>query len=263
VRKRLFVEKVLKFRYNRSIMSKGDDLVRIAVCDDEQACKERIVEFIQAYKSDDLNIDVFEFSGGEELVKAYEQGEKFDAAFLDVEMPGVSGVDVGHAIRKLGDNNIMFVFVTGHTKYVPEAFHLNAFQFLVKPLEQNIFNRKFDRIISTCRKKKVKYAIRIKEATIHLEIKDILFVETFGRQLKLTSTAKEYEYYGSIGKERKKLEAYNFICCHQGYLVNMQYIEQLQRTSFLLVNGTEIPISKHLKTAVSEKYNQFISGYSV
>jgi len=103
---------------------------------------------------------------------------------------------VGRSIRKT-DNSVLIIFVTGHIKYVPEAFHLHSFQFLIKPMEQKVFNKEFTRAVKTYQKMKRRYKISSKGEEITLEIKDIIRFETHGRYLRAVTKTAAYEYGGA------------------------------------------------------------------
>jgi len=236
--------------------------VRIAICDDEKICRDSIAGYIAQFDADGLEMTVTEFGSGEEIIRAYESGQTYDVVFLDVEMPGASGVDAGRTIRET-DAGALLIFVTGHTKYVPEAFRLQSFQFLVKPLEQKVFIKEFTRAVQTYKKMKSKYKIVCKGNEITLEIKDIIHIETSGRHLKAVTANAAYEYWGNISAEEKRFAPCDFVRCHRAYLVNMHYIRNLNKNLFVLSNGGEIPISKQLKNQTVERYNKFISGVCI
>ena len=237
--------------------------MRIAICDDEQSCRERIVTYIEPYFKKHSEMTITEFSCGEELVRVYKCGSTpFDVIFLDVEMKELTGVQTGHIIRKY-DTNAMIIFITSYTKYVPEAFILNAFQFLVKPVPQDKFNKEFERALETYNKKRYIYKIFFKDITTCLEVKNILYIETYNRHLQVVTKNGNYEYLGKMSVEEKKLSDYNFIRCHQGYLVNIYYIKNIRKNFLVLINDDEIPISKHIRNEVMTAFNKFISGCSI
>ena len=234
--------------------------MRIAICDDEPLYPNILSDFLHPYllKNSDLSIKLF--SSGDELVEAYNVGSRFDLLFLDVEMPGLLGVDVAQIVRNI-DNSIILIFITAYTRYVKDAFCINAFQCLLKPITREVFNAEFERALNSYRKKKSKYSITYKNITTVLEIKDIAYIETFHRRLSLSTLSESFEYVGNIGVEEKKLTEYGFIRCHQGYLVNMRCIYQVENNLIVLTNQKRIPISKHLKSSVLLKYNSFILHY--
>lgn len=233
--------------------------MRIAICDDEKACRDTIAELISQIDTGGSKINIFEYDDGEEIIQAYKRGQRYDLVFLDVEMPKTSGINAGCVIRE-HDKNVIFIFVTGHVKYVPEAFRLHAFQYLTKPIEKNTFVKEFLRAVSTYRKMKTSYKIICKHNEISLQIKDVVRIETYGRHLKAVTDTGEFLYWGSINAEERKFAMCDFARCHRAYIVNMHYIVKIEKNECVLQNGERIPISKHLKKQFMERYNKFVSG---
>lgn len=241
--------------------------MKIAICDDESFFRNVLQKYIDEYSKNSTNVNnieisISQFSCGEDLISSYESGNTFDVIFLDVEMKNLSGVQAGHLIRKY-DNNVMLIFTTSFTDYVPEAFALNAFQFLTKPIRQDRFNKEFDRAIGAYTKKKYKYRISTKTETIFLEVKDILFIETYNRHLRVITKSGKYECSGKMSAEEKKLAQYDFVRCHQGYIVNLNCIQKINKNTVVLTSGDEIAISKYLKNDVMTAFNRFVSGCCV
>lgn len=234
--------------------------MRIAICDDEPLYHKIILEYLQPYllKNSDISVEVF--SSGNKLIEAYNSGNRYDLMFLDVEMPGLLGVEVAQIVKNI-DNSIILIFITAYTRYVKDAFCINAFQCLLKPITREVFNEEFERALNCYRKMKSKYSITYNDKTRIFEVKDIAYIETFHRRLRLSTLSENYEYVGNIGVEEKRLANYGFIRCHQGYLVNMHCICQMENNCFTLPNQIRIPISKHLKSYVLLEYNSFILDY--
>lgn len=234
-------------------------MIKIAICDDEKVYRDVILDYINSYESEANNLNIVQFECGEDIIEQYKNGQTFDLIFLDVEMKQLSGVETGKVIREV-DKNVMFVFITNHQQYVPDAFVLNAFQFLLKPLNQDLFNREFERALNTYNKMKFQYKIVYKEQVNVLKTGDILYIETYDRHLRATTQNQKYKYLGNISAEEIKLQTYNFIRCHKCYLVNMKHITNISNNDFIMSNGDIIPISKRLKHGVISSFNRYISG---
>lgn len=236
--------------------------MKIAVCDDEKIFRDIITGYLQPYKANNPNMSETEFACGEDLVAAYERGERFDLILLDVEMKGLSGVEAAKQIRAL-DDTVMIVFITSHTKYVPEAFILSAFQFLVKPVGQEMFNTEFERAMRTYKKMKYRYSISYQGELSVLEVKGIFYVETYNRHMRAATSSGSFEYTGKITTEEKKLTELDFVRCHKGYLVNMHHIYRVDNDEFELTHKERIPISKHFRNNALAAYNKYVSGCCV
>lgn len=234
--------------------------MNIAICDDERVFREKIVDYLKPYLADHSDITECEFCCGEDLVAEYEQGTRFDLIFLDVEMSHMNGIDAAQKIRVL-DDNVMFIFVTSHTSYVSEAFLVNAIQFLIKPINQDVFNREFSRAICIYKKRKFKYKIMHNDSLEYVEIQNLMYIETFGRHLKAVTSEKVYEYVGNISAEEKKLMDYGFVRCHKAFLLNMYYIYKPEKDTFILSNGKNVPIGRGYKIEALSQFNKYISKF--
>ena len=114
--------------------------MRIAVCDDDRAIREEISRLIQKQVSE---ADIAEYQSGEELINA--KGN-FDIYFLDIEMGKMSGMDIARRIREREENSrqrSIIIFVTGYREYMEAAFDVNAFHYLIKPIDVEKFSEKY------------------------------------------------------------------------------------------------------------------------
>ena len=119
--------------------------MNIAVCDDEENIRYLIKKLIE---KQDASCRIMEFSSGEELLRFWEQedSEQLDILFLDISMDGTDGMETAEQIRDwkeereevLWGSLPLLIFVTGYPEYMPKAFSVNAFQYLVKPVDETV-----------------------------------------------------------------------------------------------------------------------------
>lgn len=119
--------------------------MNIAVCDDEENIRYLIKRLIE---KQDAYCRIMEFSSGEELLRFWEQEdrEQLDILFLDISMDGTDGMETAEQIRDwkeereevLWGSLPLLIFVTGYPEYMPKAFSVNAFQYLVKPVDETV-----------------------------------------------------------------------------------------------------------------------------
>ena len=236
--------------------------MRIAICDDEKFYRDKIKGYLEEYIILYPEITIAEFSCGEDLLDPYNNGEEFDFLFLDIEMKEINGVETAKEIKKRS-NNIIIFFITSYVNFVSDTFRVGAFQFLIKPISENEFKKDFDRAIEQYKVNSYKYIVKYKDSTVTLEIKDIIYIEAYNRHLFIFDGINRYECIGKLKDEEKKLSFYGFVRCHQGFLVNMAYIKIIDRTSILLKNGKEVPVSKRLRPTVMEEFNRYIMRYII
>lgn len=105
-------------------------MIRVAAVDDEKHNLDRLARLAAAFP--ELEVCGL-FETGEDLL-AYLKEQPLEAVFLDIEMPGINGLDLSEQILSL-DENIEIIFVTAFNKYAVEAFEMLALDYILKPLE--------------------------------------------------------------------------------------------------------------------------------
>ena len=112
-------------------------MIRIAVCDDEVYICTLLEDMLtEILREKDVQFEIDTFSSGESLCRELERRD-FDIIFLDIELPEVSGIDVGRYIRETLKNEIVQIaYISAKEGYAMELFEFRPINFLVKPLEK-------------------------------------------------------------------------------------------------------------------------------
>lgn len=235
-------------------------MFHIGVCDDEAYFREDIEKRLETYFKDktlEPKIDVFE--KGQALLDEAEQSP-FDLVFLDIEMPDVSGMTVGKRLREIKPD-IFLIFVTSHHQYVRQAFCLDAFQYLEKPLNDVDFKQEMDRMITESILRKQDYVLEYKGVKTKIPISKIVYLESTGWKVIVHTKDEDYKIVGKLGEEEKRLAVYSFIRVHQSYLVNMQYITRfLSDRVFLQGLDEPLPVSRKYKETAKKAHLSYQSG---
>jgi DNA-binding LytR/AlgR family response regulator len=238
--------------------------MKIAICDDEEQQQNIIKQYILNHKDTYPSICISVFSSGEELLTSVKQGSTFDFLFLDIQMKKINGLQTAQEIRKTNKYAII-LFITSFSfiQYFNAAFALNTFQYLVKPVKQDMFDREFQRAVNQYQLERKKYIVRSKPNIIALEVKDIVYLEIFKRNMLIYTKTKSYEKTGKIAEEEKKLTPYGFVRTHHSYLVNMAYISEIAEKDVVMTNGVKVMLSTRKRKDVLEKFIQFTARYSL
>ncbi|NCU06063.1 MAG: response regulator transcription factor, partial [Chitinophagaceae bacterium] len=144
------------------------------------------------------------------------QEQKIDLLLLDIEMPGMTGLEL---TRNLGSKGPVIVFTTSKKEYAAEAFELNVADYLVKPVNPSRFIQAIDRArdIINSLKEDVQISeqefVFIRDSNIvrRLKIDDILFVEAMGDYVKLHTPQKFYAVHSTLKTVEEKLPATKFV----------------------------------------------------
>lgn len=106
--------------------------MRIAVCDDEEACRMQVKNEVEKILGLDVVVDLY--PSGRELLAGFEKFS-YDIIFLDIEMPGMDGISLARKLRTK-DGTVFLVFLTGHIEYALKGYEVNALRYLTKPVKE-------------------------------------------------------------------------------------------------------------------------------
>lgn len=227
--------------------------IRVAICDDEQNIRSHLASLI---RREDAGCEILEYASAEAYLAA---GEAPDLLLLDIELGGrEDGMALAGKLRSLPlDRQPLIIFVTGYESYVYQAFDVEAFQYLVKPVDERrfseVFRRAADRLSLLERQRQRRLVIQYAGASRVVPLERICYAESQGHKVLLHLKEETLEYYGKIGELERELGG-QFARIHKGYLVNLGYVEEYTRGQVTLTGGEKLMISKY-------KYDDFVKRH--
>lgn len=224
--------------------------LKVAVCDDEIIiAKEISKELTQLCP--DYSVDIF--TDGKDLINTEIH---YDLIFLDIDMPQLDGMQTAEHIRANG-NGEYIIFLTSHTEFMPDAFKVKAFRFLIKPID----HEKFNEAVIQAEKEILndeKVSISEKGKTRLVSIKDIVCVEAFGdgtyvhTKYEAIENNKTLKYWkGVLGNE-------HFFQTHKSYIVAFRYVKCIGVSDIEMQFMTEKPLVSRRKQS---EFNQMFFNY--
>ena len=230
--------------------------VKVAVCDDEKNIRSYLVSLI---KKQGRECSITEYASADAYLS---DGKKYDLIFLDIEMggsgTGLDGMGLARHIRGMeAQKQPIIIFVTGYEKYVYDAFDVGAFQYLVKPVDEQkfaeVFHRAVGQIKTETERRKKKLVIQYSGQGKAIPLNDIYYMESRNHNIVLYLKSGSIEYYAKIGDLEEEL-AGQFYRIHRGYLINLFHVEGYDRTEVRMANGDKLLISRY-------KYDGFVQAY--
>ena len=241
------------------------DTVKIAVCDDEKNIRSYLISLI---RKQDTECGIMEYaSAGEYLADSREH----DLVFLDIEMGGsgtdMDGMGLARHIRGMeAQKQPIIIFVTGYEKYVYDAFDVGAFQYLVKPVDEQkfaeVFGRAAGQIVSEAEQRKKKLVIQYGGEGKAIPLNDIYYMESRNHNIILYLKSGNIEYYAKIGDLEEEL-AGQFYRIHRGYLINLFHVEGYDKTEVRMANGDKLLLSRYKYDGFVQAYMDYISEESL
>lgn len=227
--------------------------MKIFICDDEiQIAREIEGTILRTFPENSITI----FTQGEELLKQLEK-ETCEVLLLDIDMPGLSGLDVA---KRLGELEIkpLLVFVTGHDELVYDSFRYHPFGFVRK----TYFEQEIEKVLRDCMEELESstrhFSFRANGNTIRIRMMDIAFFEADGNYLKLSAKEGEFRMRSTISAMENSLSTYGFIRVHKGFLVNQEAIRIFGAEDVELESGVRLPLGKTYAETAKQRFMRYL-----
>lgn len=231
--------------------------MNIALCDDEPLHMSDIENYVLQQDSK-VHIDVY-FSG-DALLKAYNEGMRYQAVFLDMEMSGQNGLETADALRAM-DDYVEIIFVTGYRQYMEDSFRCAPFRFLVKPIKPEKLEESVTALFKKLARKPTSIVIKENGNVFHLYSDEIVYCESEGHLIHIYTKNKMYTVRMSMSALMEQLVATNFGRPYNSYLVNFHYVRAIMQNEVLLREcQAHIPISRTYKMSFKQAYVEYMES---
>lgn len=232
---------------------------KAAIVEDDAKARESLSEMLSRY-ADEHGYGVRKrlYPDGYAFLNEY-KGD-YDVLFLDIEMPGMNGMQVAERVRASGDN-VIIVFVTNMAQYAVESYSVRAFDFVLKPITYYGFLMKFDRVCKELdrRLNGAKILLSNRTQTRNVSVSDILYVEANNHDLVYRLYGESFRVRGTIAEAEKKLSEHHFVRCNSCYLVNLKHVESM-KGDWIVVGGDELRMSRSRKAAFFAEFTRYAGG---
>ena len=233
-------------------------MINIAICDDEELFikkeKDIISKYVQA-KGYEYQIDVY--LSGKKFLES-EKSNQYDIVFLDISMGEIDGIETAKCIRSF-NNKVYLVFVTAFIIYSTEGYKVDASRYILKndKMFETAIEESLCSIISKLEIADQKYIFSFIEGKIEVNLSDIVYIESNLHKLIFhmnTSKKTQYTIYEKLDAIDAEIGQAGFCRIHKSYLVNMKYIDDIERYKISLNDGTTLSIAKKRYPVVKEAF---------
>lgn len=215
-------------------------LVRFAVCDDDKIMVDCISDKLREYYAE---CEINKYEDGESLL-ADSRRQLFDALFLDIDMPGMNGMELAEKIRK-ENKYVKIVFVTNKEEFVYAAYKYQVFRFVRKSFLEPELSEVITDLRDALKSENEYISIETTSAMMEIKIRDIKYIESQAHKSIINTVNNTFEVGRSISEYEKLLENNGFIRTHKGYLVNFRYIYSVGNTDVNLTDKSKVPLSRN------------------
>lgn len=234
-------------------------MINIAICDDEQYMSDKIKNLVtDFFRNKKIEISIAQFSSGESLLK---YSRKIDILFLDIQMKKIDGMETARKLRshKFGG---FLIFITILKEMVFQSFEVQAFDYLVKPIEREHFEKTMERLLVTMQDtQKANLLVQRRYESRLIPFDDIMFCEIINRKIYLhLKTGDVIDYYDKIENLEAKLDN-RFFKCHRSFLINLKYLKSYKNGTAVMEYGEEIPVSRLRNKEFSDVILQYMKEW--
>lgn len=234
--------------------------INIAVCEDESISLKINCTYIEELsKKYRVDTNITGFSSGEAVLEHMNK-EEIDIVFMDIDLKGMNGIQTASAMLKKNPR-IITIFITGHREFAYDAFNVEAFSFIIKPVDPERLERIFKKAVLQVndfisRKQRTPFVITEDNLKKKINQSSIIYIERYDTQSVITTKTSKHFVYETITSLSERLED-NFIRINQGIIVNLVEVAQLKRSNLLMKSGEEFPIGRTYAKEVKRRYLEF------
>lgn len=217
--------------------------MKILICDDDKEIVYEINKNLnQFFNHKKIHITVSTFNDGDSVV---EENQVYDMAFIDIELPGINGLQVAKQLKKINSNIILFI-VTSFQGYLDDAMDLKIFRYLLKPIDKNRFIKSMETAFELYKQNTQNIVIDDSGSYFSVFTSEILYITIEKRKTKIITKSHTYLTNQPFDYWKQQLSKYKYFSQpHYSFIVNLNYVISFNKTEVKITDKQiSIPISR-------------------
>lgn len=224
-------------------------MIKLGICDNNEEYINKIKIILNAWSlSQGEVIKIFEFKSARELLNRYlKLNEVFDVILLESKIKDENGIKAAKKIRRI-DSGVIIIFISNYLEYIFDSFKVRAFRYILKNnMEKEIKSAMNDVLMEINNYEYFKYTY--KNNINKINYNHILYFESCKRVIKVYEKNNETmgPFYEKLNVVEKQINNNIFVRCHQSFIVNVNYIKEINNKRIILINDKVIPVSASRK----------------
>lgn len=231
-------------------------MIRVFLCDDDPSYLEYLSEIVgQFFQQNKIEAGIKTFLDGETLL---EEPEMADLVFLDVEMPGKSGIEIGKCIKE--KNPYALIFIVSFTeRYLDDAMDFHVFRYIEKSTLPDRIMRNLSDALVAYKNTNPKITITQNGETIVCREADIVMIENQKRFVYIYTMDHKYVVKGKLEDWEQRLNQVRFCKPHTSFLVNLDYVSRYTKSEIVLAKGKYTAhVSRRMYAVFCKKYGEYL-----
>ena len=231
--------------------------LRVAIVDDNDILRMHAEELVRK-TIPESQMELMTYTKSESLLFDMEDGN--DIYILDVEMPGINGIELAKEIRTK-DKNGEIIFLTAYDKYAVYGYETHAYSYILKDDMESklpvILQQLYEKINSS---RQQYYIIETNSRFEKILVSEILYISKEEKNSIFITKGGEYRERASLGEVFQKLNEQEFIYIDKGQIVNIPNIERIVQETVYMGNNIKLTISRANIKKVKNAVKKYWSG---
>lgn len=215
---------------------------RIAVCDDEPRDAAYVMSLLQKWASlRQIDISLASFPSAQAFLFRYAEQKDYDMVLLDIEMPGMNGVEMAKVLRR-ENKTVEIIFVTGFSDYIAEGYEVAALHYLMKPVSESKLFQVLDRAAEKRLQNERYLNLLLSGEMVRIALFDIDYLDVHQNYVTVHAL-EDYTVKKTLGDFERELDE-RFFRVGRGMIVNLDAIRRTTRTDVYLRGGIVLPLPR-------------------
>lgn len=219
-------------------------MYRFAVCDDNPKDIAYVTALLEKWsRAAELPIQITGFPSAEAFLFAWEEDKRFDVLLLDVEMGGMSGVELAKKLRQAGAS-MQLIFLTGYMEYISEGYDVEALHYLLKPVTEEKLSGVLNRAVERLKTREHVLMLLLPDGMVTVPQREIKYLEVM-RNYVTIHAVEDISVKRTLNELKNELDE-GFFRIHRSYIVNLCFVRKVSKTEVTLKDGCVLPLSRKM-----------------
>ena len=236
--------------------------MNIAICDDDKIIVKQIEKFLfDFFIEKGIDYELYTFTSGRELL---EREVQFDIAFIDIEMPGINGIELSKRLLEKNSYAIIMI-VTSFNHYLDDAMELSVYRYISKPVDRERFMVNLGSALRKYLNINRPIAIKGNDEISKVNSCDIIYLSFEDRKVWIHTRDDVIEVTKTLDYWKNQLGDANFYQINRSHIVNLGYVTSVNKNKVVLkCNGEiiELKASSRIYASLKRAYYSFLGGTS-
>ncbi len=232
-------------------------MFRIAICDSNVADGQELVNKVHQLAAElKLEVSVDNYRSARALLEAA-KSKPYKLVLLETEIAGISGIELAKRLR-FQHKDTAFIFVTSKDEYALAAYSVFPSGYILKRVTRASLYEPFAHVFRKERPSQTVFFRTADGGTIVIPLEELMYIEVYGNELDFHCKNETLRGIGTLNAAMELLPESTFYRSHRNFIVNLGYVQKIERYYFGMQNGDTVTIAKNRFTEVKAVFERFL-----